>query len=77
MAVHTKFRKRKALYTFWFHYNKQKDMMSVHFRDKCIIVKDVICNRECFSKWNERQPHIVMKGLAKDVIVKNGKAYIE
>lgn len=50
--------------------------MSVHFRGKCHVVDDVVCNRPCETKWNPKQPMLVMRGFAKDVIFENGKAII-
>lgn len=51
--------------------------MSVHYRGKCHIVKDVICRVPAESKWNKRQPYIVMQGYAEDVVITGGRAIIE
>lgn len=64
-------------YRFFYHYFKQKGKMSVHFRNTCTVVDDVKCLAPCESKWNKRQPHLVMQGFAKEVVVKKGVAYIE
>lgn len=63
-------------YRFFYHYNKQHKKMSVHFRKKCLIVDDVVCNVTCESKWNKTQPNLVMRGYATDVVIENNKATI-
>lgn len=54
-------------YRFFFHYNKHKKMMSVHFRKHCILVDDVVCNTRCNTKWSKIQPHLRMEGFTTDV----------
>lgn len=66
----------KKKYRFFYHYYKAKKAMSVHFRGTCHVVNDVQCNVPCESKWNKRQPNLVMRGWAKDVIIENNKAII-
>jgi hypothetical protein len=50
---------------FFYHFYRQKGKMTVHFLDKCHIVQDVICEVPCATKWNKRQPYLVMRGFAK------------
>lgn len=64
-------------YRFFYHYYKQKKLMSVHFRGKCHVVKDIICERPCETKYNKRQPFLTMQGFANDVIIKNNQAIIK
>ena len=64
-------------YRFFYHYFKAKKAMSVHFRGKCYCVQDVICEAPCESKWNKRQPQLVMQGWAMDVNIENNTAYIK
>lgn len=64
-------------YRFFYHFYKQKGKMSIHFRDTCQVVDNVICKAECETKWNKTQPRLVMRGFANNVIIKNGVAYIE
>lgn len=54
-------------YRFFYHYNKPKKAMTVHFRGTCFIVNDVTCLVPTESKWNKGQPKLVMRGFAKDV----------
>ncbi len=61
---------------FFYHYFKQKGKMSVHFRDKCTVVDDVVCEVPCETKWKPVQPRLIMQGFAKNVVIKNNKAYI-
>lgn len=64
-------------YRFYYHYNKPASLkdkeprLSVHFKDKCHIVKKVICGVDCESKINNRQPRVVMQGFAKNVLINN------
>lgn len=63
-------------YRFFYHYYKQKGKMSVHFINTCHIVDDVACFVPAFSKWNKRQPRIVMQGWAGKVIITKDKTAI-
>lgn len=56
------------LYRFFFHYYRGKKMMSVHFRGKCYITKFIRCTVPCETKWNKRQPYLVMQGFASHII---------
>lgn len=50
--------------------------MSVHFKKSCVVVDNVICNVPCETKWSKSQPNLVMRGFAKEVIIKNNQAII-
>lgn len=63
-------------YRFFFHYNKPKKAMTVHFRGTCYIAKDVKCFVPCNSKWRKSQPRLVMQGWANTVQVRNDIAVI-
>jgi hypothetical protein len=63
-------------YRFFYHYYKQKKKMSVHFKNSCTIVDDVVCKVPCETKWNKTQPQLVMRGFASNIEVKNNVAYI-
>jgi hypothetical protein len=70
--------KKERLYRFFYHYNKQNKKMTVHFRKQCLIVKDIACFCDTYTKWNEKgQPNIVMQGFANKVIVSNDTAIIQ
>jgi hypothetical protein len=64
-------------YRFFYHYFKAQKKMSVHFRNKCSIVNDIVCKTTCETKWRKTQPQLVMQGFAKNVIIENDIAYIE
>jgi len=64
-------------YKFFYHFFKQKKKMSIHFRKSCIIVDNVVCNVPCETKWNKRQPMLVMQGKAKSVKVIGTTGFIE
>ena len=55
------------LYRFFYHYHKAKSAMTVHFRDTCHSVKHIRCEVPCETKWSTTQPHIVMRGFAREV----------
>ena len=50
--------------------------MSVHFRGTCMKADNIVCSVPCETKWNKRQPNLVMQGFASEVEVKEGTAYI-
>ena len=56
-------------YRFFYHYSKAKKAMSVHFKDKCYTATNVICNVACETKWNQKQPNLVMRGFATEIII--------
>lgn len=64
-------------YRFFYHYYKQKGKMSVHFRNQCSVVDNVICKVPCETKWKSTQPRLVMQGFAHSVTFKNNEAIIE
>jgi len=63
-------------YRFFFHYNRGKRAMSVHFRGVCYIVDNVTCDQVCETKWNRYQPYLVMQGFAYGVDIQDRKARI-
>jgi hypothetical protein len=62
---------------FFYHYYKQKKAMSVHFDGKCHVVMNIICNVPCETKWNDKQPNLVMRGFASKVLITDNVAYID
>lgn len=63
-------------YRFFYHYYKQKGRMSVHFKNACSVVDNIICQVPCETKWNARQPNLVMQGFCSNVIIKDDVATI-
>lgn len=63
-------------YRFFYHYFRGKKAMSVHWRGACHVVITVQCDVPCETKWNKRQPYLVMQGFAHGVDIKDGKARI-
>ena len=52
--------------------------MSIHFRGNCYRVKDVECEVQCETKWNDhKQPHLVMQGWCSEVIIDKNKGIIK
>ena len=64
-------------YRFFFHYYKRYKMMSIHYKGKCMIAKDIICDVPIETKWNKTQPNIVMRGFAKTVEIIDEICYIK
>lgn len=61
---------------FFYHYYKAKKKMSIHFRNTCSVVDDIVCHVSCETKWNKTQPNLTMIGFANSVEIKNGIATI-
>ena len=72
----------EKLYVFFFHYNKpasqsaKKPQITVHYKNQCLIVDNVVCNVKTFGQLKNIQPKFVMKGKCKEVILKDNIAYI-
>lgn len=64
-------------YVFFYHYNKQAKKMTVHFRDSCTLTQNVICQVPCETKWNKRQPNLVMKGKCKEIEIQKDQIIIK
>jgi hypothetical protein len=66
----------RRLYSFWFHYRRSCDRLSVHHSGKCYDVKTVDCCVPCRTKRNNRQPRLVMHGKCFEVLINNDIATI-
>ena len=64
-------------YRYFYHFNKREKKMTVHFRGKCLIAKDIECHCPAETYWSARQPHLVMRGFCNKVNIINNKAVIE
>lgn len=64
-------------YRFFYHYYKQHKKMSVHFRNKCIVVQNIDCRVPAETKWQSTQPNLIMRGWCLNVRVENDIAVIE
>lgn len=67
--------KRKYRVSYHYHRHGEK-CMSIHYKGKCILVKDIECNVPVQTKWNKTQPKLVMQGWASSVKISKGKAII-
>jgi hypothetical protein len=63
-------------YRFFYHYNKQAKKMSVHFKGVCHIVTNITCYAIANTKYNKRQPYLVMQGMSSSVVIANDRAII-
>lgn len=61
---------------FFYHFNKKHNKMTIHYRGVCHIVGDVDCRVSCETKWNKRQPRLVMRGFAEDLIIEGNKGVL-
>jgi len=69
--------KKKGEYRFFYHYYKQYKKMSVHFKNQCLVVQDVVCLCPAETKWNKIQPNLTLQGFCKSVTIENDIAYIQ
>lgn len=63
-------------YRFFYHYRKSDGNMTVHFRERCLVVRDIQCLVPCETKRNKEQPYLVMRGYCSTVEIENNKAII-
>ena len=54
---------------FFYHYNKVKSCLTIHFRGECHMVNEISCGVPCESKWNNRQPKLVMRGKCHHIML--------
>lgn len=64
-------------YRFFYHYFKTKGKMSVHFKKKCMIVDNVCCEVPCETKWQIKQPRLIMQGFCSIIKIINNTAIIQ
>lgn len=61
-------------YRFFYHYYRQYDCMSIHYKGACTRVDSVVCEAKNETKRNKTQPRLVIQGFSSNVkIVKRGK----
>jgi len=69
-------------YSFFFHYNKPaskqrgRPIISLHYRQQCLLVENLVCNVPTKGKVNKRQPFFVMTGKANEVVIDSNVAHI-
>ena len=54
-------------YRFFFHYRKSTKAMTVHFQNVCYPCQNVVCYAKTETKWNKRQPMLVMQGVTSGI----------
>lgn len=69
--------KKKGQYRFFYHYYRQYNEMSVHFKNKCYRTKLVECLVPCETKWNNRQPQLVLQGFCTEILQNTDKIIIK
>jgi hypothetical protein len=60
-------KQKGKVWRFFFHYYKQKDMWSVHFRGACAVVDNITCLVPCEGHKQSHQPRRIMRGYAGEV----------
>jgi len=69
-------------YVFWFHYNKpasaaaQKPQITIHFKNKCLIVDNLSVKVPTHGHIRNEQPYFVIRGKCTDINIVNNIAYI-
>ena len=51
--------------------------MSVHYKGKCYVTDNVICKAPSETKWNKRQPNLVVRGFSSNIIINENNIIIE
>ena len=62
---------------FFYHWVKQKDWWSVHFKNKCIHRPNLVCNVPAETHNQKSQPVRVMRGWANEIEVTNTNIIIK
>jgi hypothetical protein len=69
--------------SFFYHYNKPEsrkrghNILTLHFKGACHLVRGIICHVGTETKERKRQPHCVVAGKCFTVTIdKEGKATI-
>jgi hypothetical protein len=69
-------------YVFFYHYNKPlsiqrgKPTITVHYRNECLIVNNIICNVPTEGKINKSQPVFVIRGKSSNLVIVDDVAII-
>jgi hypothetical protein len=70
-------------YRFFFHYYRQYNCLTVHFKKTCTKVMEVDCRVPVETKWRfdkngkPKQPHLVVQGFCQSVEFNGNKAIIQ
>ncbi len=65
-------------YRFFYHYYRQYNEMSVHFKGICHRTKNVECKVPTETKWNDKkQPNLVLRGFAENIEIHDNKIIIQ
>ncbi len=62
-----KLSKPKGSKRFFYHYNKIKKCLTVHFENKCLLTDNIVCLVPTESKDNNQQPRKTIQGWCFDV----------
>lgn len=69
-------------FAFFFHFNKPlsqkkgKPVISLHYKEQCCFVDNVVCSVTTKGRVRKRQPRFVMCGRAHAISIQDGVAYI-
>ena len=69
--------------TFWYHYNKpasqkaNKPRITVHYKNCCHIVDNIVCKVNTMGHIRKTQPRFVIKGKCKKFKIIDGICYVD
>lgn len=69
-------KRAKGQRRFFYHFAKCRKEMTVHFIGSCYPCKNVICNVPCETKWDKKQPLLVMQGFCSNIEMLGDTIYI-
>lgn len=61
--------KQEKMTPFYFHYDKDKKCMVLHYSGSIIYVKDINCHTPTRTKWNDGHPTLVLEGECNAVTI--------
>lgn len=73
----------KKTRVFWFHYNKpasaqaKEPRITVHYDNKCYIVKNIMVEVPTHGHLRKSQPFFVIKGKCRDISFKDGVCHVK
>lgn len=63
-------------YRFFYHYYRQYNEMTVHFKKICYRTKNINCQVPTETKWNKNQPYLVVQGFCEKLEINEKKNLI-
>jgi len=67
MSANTLIKPSKVHRRFFYHYNKHLKKMSIHWKNSCTPVDELICLAPAETKTYETQPKYVLQGWTSNI----------